>query len=161
MANTRYLTMQVEEHIRSVLAEQFGQPFTKERLTLEPGGHHEFDAVSQDRTVIASVKSASGRTSGGRVPAGKVKDCIAELYFLTLVEAPTRALVLTSRDMYDILTRTLRGRLARGLSLLHFPLPPDMQALASQVHGRASAEMFSVLDPAEQQRLHEATREVE
>ena len=34
MADTRYLTKQVEEHVRGALADQYGQPFTKERLTL-------------------------------------------------------------------------------------------------------------------------------
>ncbi len=67
MANTRYLTIQIEDYVRGVLENRFDQPFTKERLTLEPGGHHEFDAVSRDRSIIASIKSASGRTASGKV----------------------------------------------------------------------------------------------
>ncbi len=44
MANTRYLTIQVEDYVRGVLENRFDQALTKERLTLWPGGHHEFDA---------------------------------------------------------------------------------------------------------------------
>lgn len=161
MADTRYLTKHVEEHVRGALADQYGQPFTKERLTLTSGGHHEFDAVSADRSVIASVKSASGRTSGGNHPTGKVMACIAEMYFLTLVEAPVRAIVLTSAEMHEILVKTLRGRIAPGLSVVHIPLPDAIQTLASEVHGQASAEMSSVLDPVETAALQQAVTDVD
>jgi hypothetical protein len=83
MADTTYLKREVETFVRRVLAERFGQPFSSERLRLLPGGLHEFDAVSADRTIVVGIKSASGRTSGGNVPAAKLKDCLAEVYFLT------------------------------------------------------------------------------
>jgi hypothetical protein len=90
VADTSYLRREVENYVRAQLAEEFGQHFTAEFLSLAPGGRHEFDAVAADRSVVASVKSASGLTAGGRVPSGKIKDCVAELYYLSLVEAPTR-----------------------------------------------------------------------
>jgi len=161
MANTTYLTNQVEDYVRLVLAEQYGQPFTKERLDLSSGGQHEFDAVAADRKIIASIKSASGRTSGGNHPTGKVMACIAEMYFLTLVEAQTKVLVLTSEEMYKILLKTLRGRIASGLTIEHVPLSDSIQKLATEVHGRASDEMSTALDPEESARLNQAVRQVE
>lgn len=83
------------------------------------------------------------------------------MYFLTLVEAPVRALVLTSAEMHEILLKTLRGRIAPGLSVVHIPLPDAIQTLASEVHGQASAEMSSVLDPVETAALQQAVTDVD
>ena len=60
MADTRYLKSIVEDHVRTWLAEEFGQPFKSLFLTL--GGvqgtprTHEFDAVSEDGTIICSIR---------------------------------------------------------------------------------------------------------
>src|SRR4051812_434502 len=105
MANTRYLTTMVEEHVRAALSVQYGVAFEKKVLPLVTGGHHEFDAVAVDGSIVGSIKSAGGKTSGGKHPGGKVNACIAELYFLTLVEAPTRQLILTTAEFYEIFTR--------------------------------------------------------
>ena len=91
MANTRMLTTAVEEYVRTALHAEHRVPFTEQRLALVGGGLHEFDAVSTDGRIIAPIKSASGCTAGGRVPSGKIKDCVAELYFLSMVSAPRRA----------------------------------------------------------------------
>jgi hypothetical protein len=53
------------------LEQQEGQPFSKRVLPLAPGGSHEFDAVSADGMIVASIKSAGGRTSGGKFPGGQ------------------------------------------------------------------------------------------
>ncbi len=37
MANTRYLTTVVEQHVRTALAEQYAVPFTKRTLPLVKG----------------------------------------------------------------------------------------------------------------------------
>lgn len=80
-------------------------------------------------------------------------DCIAELYFLTLVQAPRRQLILTTEAFYDIFTRTLRGKVAAGIEVIHLPLPPEVQAEVTAVQQIASAEMFPPLDPEEQQAV--------
>jgi hypothetical protein len=126
MANTAYLRKVVEEHIRGVLRERHGVGFSARFLPLRSGGQHEFDAVSDDGYVIASIKSASGLTAGGRRPAGKVKDCTAELYFLSLVDAPTRMLILTTPSFYDIFIKDMRGKVAEGITVECIPLPPDI-----------------------------------
>jgi hypothetical protein len=80
MANTRLLTVQVEEFVRMTLEQQEGQSFSKRVLPLASGGSHEFDAVSADGMIVASIKSAGGRTSSGKFPGGKVNAATAELY---------------------------------------------------------------------------------
>jgi hypothetical protein len=141
MANTRYLRQEVESYVRRRLAEEFGQPVTAEFLDLRTGGRHEFDAVAADRTVVASVKSASGLTSGGRNPAGKIKDCVAELYYLSLVAAPTRRLILTTPAFFELFVRKTAGAVAEGIDVVCMPLPAEMQEQVDVVVREASREV--------------------
>lgn len=147
MANTRYLTTVVEEHVRRALGERHGLLFEKRRLPLTTGGLHEFDAVAADGSIVASIKTASGLTAGGKVPSGKIKDSIAELYFLTLVDAPVRLLILTTPAFHAILMRTIAGKLAPGIEVVCEMLPPEVQAEVDAVQRASSTEVFPVLDP--------------
>lgn len=153
MANTSYLTTVVEEAVRAALAERHGVAFAKRRMPLLPGGLHEFDAVAENGSIIASIKAASGRTAGGKVPSGKIKDSIAELYYLSLVQAPRRLLVFTSAEFHEILTRTLRDKIAPGIEVVHIPLPPDVEAEMVRVQQVASVEVTPVLDDQESAQM--------
>lgn len=141
MANTNYLKRTVEDYVRVQLEREFGVPFRAAVLQLTTGGTHEFDAVSQDGRVVAGIKAASGKTSGGRIPVGKIKSAIAELYFLSLVPAARRILVLTNPEFYQILSTRLQGRLAEGLELKLLELPSDIQAQVDRVRRDASLEV--------------------
>jgi hypothetical protein len=131
----------VEPYVRSQLAEEFGQPFEATFLPLRPGGRHEFDAVSADGLVVASIKSASGLTARGKNPSGKIKDCVAELYYLSLVDARTRRLVLTTPSFFTIFTNSTAGAVADGIDIVCVPLPADMQLQVDQVVRAASREV--------------------
>src|SRR3990172_11746299 len=97
MANTNYLK-EIESWVRdNWLHKQFpGYQFDKRFLELTTGGKHEFDAVSKDISIVASIKTHSWTTSGGKRPAGKIAQLYQELYFLNLVEAKKKCLVLTN-----------------------------------------------------------------
>jgi hypothetical protein len=71
VANTSYLRYTVEPWVRDRLAERYGQDFYPRVLPLETGGSHEFDAVSSDGGIVASIKANSGLTSGGNHPTGR------------------------------------------------------------------------------------------
>ena len=144
MANTRFLTIDVEDYVRKVLTQRHGVGFKKKHLELVTGGTHEFDAVADDGSIIASIKSASGRTSGGRIPSGKIKDCVAELYFLSLVEIPTRILILTTPDFYEIFMRTVQGKVAPGVTISCEVLPDELQSRVQAVQLAASEEVRPV-----------------
>jgi hypothetical protein len=131
----------VESYVREQLTDEFGQPFSSRFLTLVPGGRHEFDAVSADGQVVVSIKSASGLTAGGRVPSGKIKDCLAELYYLSLVEAPIRRLVLTTPAFFQLFAKTSAGAVAAGLQVVCVPLPAAIQAEVDKVVEEASREV--------------------
>lgn len=136
-----------EEWVRdNGLPNQFGQPFQKQRLrvgTKRDGSTavHEFDAVSSDGTVVASVKATSGRTAGNKNPSGKIKDAYAELHFLGLVDAPSRILVLTDRDFYELFSRESDGKRPPGVELLHVNLPSDIQRRVEIAKRAASDEV--------------------
>ncbi|HEV8699211.1 MAG TPA: hypothetical protein VGQ89_16065 [Candidatus Limnocylindrales bacterium] len=141
MANTTYLRRAVETYVRDQLAGEFRQSFSARFLTLQPGGRHEFDAVSDDRRVVASIKAASGLTASGRNPSGKIKDSIAELYYLSLVEAPIRRLILTTTDFFAIFARATVGAVAPGIDVVCVPLPREMQLEVDKVVLAASKEV--------------------
>jgi hypothetical protein len=141
MADTSYLTTIVEDYVRNRLAEEFGQSFGKRRLVLAPGGQHEFDAVSADGGVVASIKAASGLTSGGRMPSGKIKDSLAELYFLSLVDAPVRLLVLTTPAFFDIFVKRSEGAVPAGIQIRCIPLSADGQRQVNAIVQVASREV--------------------
>jgi hypothetical protein len=156
MANTAYLRYTVEPWVREHLAVRFGQPFSSEVLGLSPSGRHEFDAVSADRQIVVSIKTNSGLTSGGNKPTGKIMTCLAELYYLSLVDAPTRILLLTNPEFHGIFVAELRGAVAEGIAIELLALPTEMQVEVDKVTSRASREMTkekvaeAVIDAAEE-----------
>lgn len=110
-------------------------------LTLTTGGSHEFDAVVEDESIVASIKSLSGKTAGGNRPAAKYSSCLAELYFLSLVQAPKRLLVLTTPDFHAMFMRYIEGRLVPGVGIELLRLPDELQAEVDRVSALASGEV--------------------
>lgn len=141
MANTAYLRREVEGYVREVLSDRHGQAFKAKRLALRTGRTHEFDAVAEDDNIVVGVKSASGLTAGGKNPSGKIKDCIAELYYLSLVDAPVRALVLTTPSFYELFMKQLAGAIAEGITVECIPLPETLQRQVDEIVAEASREV--------------------
>ena len=141
VANTSYLRYTVEPWVREQLAAQYGQRFAPRVLRLAPGGTHEFDAVSDDGRIVVSIKANSGLTSGGNHPTGKVATCLNEVYFLTLVDADVRLLLLTNPSFHAIFTKATAGQIAPGIGVEVLPLPTDMQRTVDGVTELASREM--------------------
>jgi len=141
MADTAFLRYGVEPWVREQLAARYGQAFSSQVLDLTSGGSREFDAVSRDGSVVAAIKTSSGLTSGGKFPGGKVNSCIADLYYLTLVDVPTRLLVLTDPEFHDIFTNRMTGAVANGIDVELLVLPPSIQKRVDQIRDKSSAEM--------------------
>lgn len=141
MVGTTYIKRMVEPFVRVELGREFGINFSSQELTLNTGGTHEFDAVSDDHKIVVSIKSAGGKTARGKRPAGKISDSEAELYYLTLVQSETRLLVFTAPEFYNIMAKRLEGRLAPGIALKLIELPEEMQTQIAQIQARASAEV--------------------
>jgi len=146
MAKTTELA-EVERFVRKELEKDYpGHTFTEKALPLRKkrnGTHavHRFDAVSEDNTIVASVKSHSWLTSGGRSPAGKIGQIYESLYFLSLVNAKTKLLVLTDRATYEGFLVKSEGKIAGDVEIKLYPLPPELQGLVNKVRQKASQEM--------------------
>ena len=140
MANTAALQEAID-WVRGELGRRHDTTFTKSPVRLRTGGLHTFNAVARDRSVVATVTNHSGATSGGKKPVGKVKSATADLYWLSLVDAPVRLLVVTNRGFLRIIESELHGALAEGLSIVHIDLPAELASAVAKVSKAASEEM--------------------
>ena len=141
MANTALLRYEVEPYIRAQLETKFGKVFRSQRLPLQAGATREFDAVSDDGSVVVSIKTSSRLTSGGNLPGGKIKAAIADLYYLNLISAPTRWLVLTNAEFYEIFSRVMNGAVSPGIEVRLMPLSAELQSRVDRVIAAAVDEM--------------------
>jgi len=147
MAKTTELR-EVELFVREELAKDYpGHTFLEKALPLHKkrdGTYavHRFDAVSEDNTIVASIKSHSWLTSGGKSPGGKIGQIYQSLYFLSLVDAKTKLLILTDREAYEGFLVVSNGKVAEGVEIKLCPLPPELQLLVTKVQQKASQEMY-------------------
>jgi hypothetical protein len=141
MANTNYLKNEVENWVRGWLRIQFpGHSFQSGFLTLPSGGQHEFDAISEDKSIIVGIKSNSYKTSGGNLPNGKFAGLYQELYFLSMVYGKNKLLVLTNEDLYKGFLKNSKGKIAGGIQILFCQLPLEIISLVNIVQKKASIE---------------------
>lgn len=148
MANTNALKERVEPFVRDWLASKFGKPFRFQFLPLTGAkgrdgkpATHEFDAVSEDREIVCGIKTASWKTSGGKRGAGKIQGAYAEIYFLSLVEANQKYLILTDLEFFENLKKDSKGKLAPGIELLHCPLPDDLKREVDAIRTESRREL--------------------
>ena len=146
MAKTTELR-EVELFVREQLGKDYpSHTFTEKPLRLrrkEAGSYafHKFDAVSEDNTIVASIKSHSWLTSGGNLPSGKIGQIYQSLYFLSLVDANTKLLILTDREAYEGFLTVSDGKVAEGIEIKLCSLSPELQSLTDKMHREASREM--------------------
>ena len=138
MADTKYLRYDVETYVRARLALVHGANFHPQRLSLKGGGLHGFDAVSENGMIVMGVKTCA--LSNGKLKAGQVKNAISELWYLSLIEAATRTLVLTNRPFYDAFLKEMKGRLHSEIGVECIELPADMQMEVDKIIRDASQE---------------------
>lgn len=142
MADTRTQS-EVEDWVRRHwMPERFGQQFRRERVRLSSGGVFDFDAVSTDDRIVASISTSSGKTSGGKYPVGKVHKLRADMLFLIMATAERRIIVLTEPDMHAIcLKEAESGRVPAGVEFLVAELPPDLAARLRDARELSSREV--------------------
>jgi hypothetical protein len=142
MANTHLLKTKVEPFVREWLCAQFGIPFRAGFLRLhECEGSHEFDAISVDNRIVAGIKSSSGKTSGGRIPSGKISSAFEELYYLSRVDAEQKILVLTDQEFFNLMMSKTNGKLPADIRVVYCPLSPELEEIAKSIRRDASDEI--------------------
>jgi hypothetical protein len=101
VADTR-IQLEVEDWVRrNWMASHFGMKFSRERLSLRSGGVFDFDAVSEDHSIVATISTSGSKTAGGKHAVGKILKLRSDMLFLTMAEAKRRIVILTERDMCD------------------------------------------------------------
>lgn len=141
MANTNYYKTDVEPFVRAKLERIYGVAFTSKTLTLTTGGTHEFDAVAVDGSIVASIKSLSAKTKSGNRPSAKYPNCVAEIYYLSLVQAPRRILVLTTPGWHTMFMKYIEGRLHPAVEIELLKLSPELQGEVDKIRDVASDEV--------------------
>jgi hypothetical protein len=141
MADTRIQT-EVEDWVRrNWMPSHFGTKFSRERLPLRSGGVFDFDAVSEDHSIVASISTSGSKTSGGKNAVGKILKLRSDMLFLTMVEAEKRVIVLTERDMCDQCENEAPGgRVPQEIEFVCATIPDDLRKRLIAARLRASDE---------------------
>lgn len=141
MADTR-VQLEVEDWVRrSWMPTQLDCSFFRERLLLRSGGVFDFDAVSPDRRVVATISTSGAKTASGKYAVGKMLKIRSDMFFLLLVDADRKVVVLTESDMYDqCLKERDGGRVPDEIEFMCAELPPELQMKLVSARDKSSQE---------------------
>jgi hypothetical protein len=94
MADTQVQLQTESWVVKNQLPKMFSRVFSKARLKLSWGGEFEFDAVSDDSSIVACVSTSSCRTAGGRPAVGKYHKIRSDVLYLLNAVVPTRRVLV-------------------------------------------------------------------
>lgn len=136
------MQLEVEDWVRrNWMAPHFGTRFARERLRLRSGGVFDFDAVSEDHSIVATISTSGSKTSNGKHAVGKILKLRSDMLFLTMVEAKRRLVVLTERDMCDQCEREAAGgRVPSEIEFVCAVIPDELRTRLLAARLRASEE---------------------
>jgi hypothetical protein len=98
-------------------------------LKLRSGGVFDFDAVSDDHSIVATISTSASKTAGGKHAVGKILKLRSDMLFLTLVEAKRRVIVLTEQDMHiQCGKETTGGRVPPEIEFACAPIPEELRS---------------------------------
>ncbi|MBI4286855.1 MAG: hypothetical protein HY671_00320 [Chloroflexi bacterium] len=142
MADTSYIQNEVEPYVRGWLSSLLfpGRQFSTQSLQLSSGAFHKFGAVSQDKVIVAEIKGHSWKKRNSKPPTEKYAQLYQALYFLSLVTATQKFLVVTNEEMYRDFKRRSEGRVAEGIRILLCPLPPGVSRTVKNLQAISSRE---------------------
>lgn len=124
------------------LPEKYGCAFRSKRLLMQGRGKFEFDAVSEDSTIVGNVSTASAFTHRGSIASGKKSKLRADCLMLALVSATKKLMLLTEADMAEFAFNEQKdGRLPLEIEICHVELPEDLKAQLSEARDVASKEV--------------------
>jgi hypothetical protein len=132
----------VEDWVRrNWMTENYGAKFNRDRLPLRSGGIFDFDAVSEDNSIVASISTSGAKTSGGKYATGKFMTIRSDILFLTMVEANRRIIVLTERDMFvQCEKEKAAGRIPPAIEFAFAEIPDEMNRRLIAAREKASNE---------------------
>jgi hypothetical protein len=142
MADSR-VHLEVEDWIRQTwMPQQFGQAFFRERLQLESGGLFDFDAVSSDRTVAASISASGGFTASGKAAVPKLNKIRSDILFLMQASLVRRMINLADSDLHALCLREVESdRMPTKVEFHLAPPPAELEAKLRASRAVAAAEV--------------------
>jgi hypothetical protein len=143
MADTR-VQLEVEDWVRvNWMPNHFGQKFYRNRLRLSAGGVFDFDAVSEDQSIVASISTSAMKTSGGKAASGKLMKLRSDMLFLLMAETVSkRFIVLTEHSMFVVCQKEREsGRAPLGIDFLLAKIPDELEHRLIQARIAASKEV--------------------
>lgn len=144
MANTSIMKTAENYVLLEALPKLFsGHLFQEASPALIWGGRFDFDAVSQDGTIVGLISTSTLKTSGGNYGSGKVNKILKDCLYLLYVEgARKRFLAFTETCMkHEFETMKEKGRFPPEIQLIHTPLPSDLNKKVKAVRQKASDEV--------------------
>ena len=127
MADSTTATKDVENWIRNeFLSKKYHQPFVKRKLGVQSGAEIEFDAVSEDGTIICIISTSPVKTADGQFDTGalaKVRE--KALWTISLNEKPeTIVFACTDKSMLELIKKEKEnGRFPKHIKTLLVKLP--------------------------------------
>lgn len=143
MADTR-IQLEVEDWVRNRwMPKRFGQQFYRHRLSLTSGGVFDFDAVSDDRKMVACISTSGGKTARGKHAVGKLLKLRSDMLFLVLAREPERRfIILTEQDMYDVCSKEKKGgRVPENIEFELVEIPEELRERLNSSRENASKEV--------------------
>ena len=147
MAHTG-VQLEVEDWVRREwLPREFGQKFNRERLKLTSGGVFDFDAVSEDGRIVASISTSAARTARGKLGVGKLAKIRADMLFLLMASCDRRLLVLTDETMFQQLHKEMSaGRVPPSIEFKRAKIPLELERRLVSSQEVASREVTPGID---------------
>ncbi len=121
---------------------ELGQAFHRKRMKLSCGGVFDFDAVSADGTVAATISTSGATTATGKVAVGKLLKIRSDMYFLLLAQVNRRLVILTEQDMFELCNKEAAGgRVPASIEFLLAPIPEELTTKLQEARSAASREV--------------------
>lgn len=142
LVNTRPIKDLIEPYMRNWLTCIYPKHIFEERIVeLKWGGHHEFDAVSGDGSVVAAFLSNRAKTKGHKENTGGVRKAECDLLrFHGLGREIRKIMVFTDTDFRDLIVRRTTGLGIETIETLVCELSPYLKKKLDSILDRASQE---------------------
>lgn len=117
----------IEQKARDILSKKLRASLSEQKLVIgyradKTPQYHKFDIVSKGKKIIGEIKSYkfSNETTGkaGYTTTRKAR-LLATLFYLNKVEAQTKLLVLTNKELFEAFKKDMEGLLTPNIKIIH------------------------------------------
>ena len=127
MADSTIATRDIENWIRKeFLPQKYSQEFQKRKLGVQSGAEIEFDAVSEDGTIICIISTSPVKTADGQFDTSALANVREKaLWTISLNEKPeTIVFACTDKSMLELVKKEKdNGRFPKQIKTLLVKLP--------------------------------------